>query len=138
MPRGAIATGLVDLILPAAEIPGRLLTLNKGAQFDVPEEAEDRGIEDRDFAYIQEMLVLVRQRTGHDFSLYKRATLLRRIARRLQVHDLPDAASYLEFLRSHPAEIPLSMRDLLITVTNFFRDHEAFEVARARSRAAAF
>jgi two-component system CheB/CheR fusion protein len=129
MPRSAIATGLVDLILPVAEIPGRLLTLNKGAQqLCVPEEAEDRGVDNLDFATIQEMLSLVRQRTGHDFNQYKRPTLLRRIARRLQVHDLPDAASYLEFLRNHPGEIPLLMRDLLITVTNFFRDHEAFEL----------
>ena len=129
MPHSAIATGLVDLILPAVEISGRLLTLNKGArQLRVPEEVEDRGVEDLDFATIQEMLALVRERTGHDFSQYKRPTLLRRIARRLHVHDLLDAASYLEFLRSHPGEIPLLIRDLLISVTNFFRDHEAFEV----------
>jgi two-component system CheB/CheR fusion protein len=73
------------------------------------------------------MLTLVRQRTGHDFSQHKRPTLLRRIARRLQVHDLPDVASYRDFLRDHPAEIQALLRDLLITVTNFFRDHKAFE-----------
>ena len=92
-----------------------------------PEDEEDKSVEELDFAIIRDMLALVRQRTGHDFSQYKRATLLRRIARRLQVHDLPDIASYREFLQDNPAEIQALLRDLLITVTNFFRDHEAFE-----------
>jgi two-component system CheB/CheR fusion protein len=129
MPGSAIATGLVDLTLPAAEIPGRLLTLNNGAQQSrFPEEALNRPVLDLDFATMQEILAMVRQQTGDDFSQYKRQTLQRRIARRLQVHDLPDAASYLEFLRTHPGEIPVLMRDLLISVTNFFRDRESFEV----------
>ena len=130
MPLSAIATGLVDLTLPAAEMPGRLFTLNGGAQQMRPvneNAVDDRRVEEADFSTIQEMLTLVRQHTGHDFSQYKRPTLLRRIARRLKVHDLPDASSYLGFLRSNDAEIAALMHDLTITVTNFFRDHEAYE-----------
>ena len=128
MPRSAIATGLVDLVLPASAMPDRLLALSKRVRrLRLPEEQEDRSVEELDFATIRDMLALVRQRTGHDFSQYKRPTLLRRIARRLQVHDLPDLASYRQFLQDHPAEIHALLRDLLITVTNFFRDREAFE-----------
>ncbi len=71
---------------------------------------------------------MLRQRTGHDLSQYKRPTLLRRIVRRVQVHQLVDIASYVTFLHEHPEELPVLLRDLLITVTNFFRDRDAFDV----------
>jgi two-component system CheB/CheR fusion protein len=80
-----------------------------------------------DFAPIREILALVRQQTGHDFSQYKRPTLLCRSARRLQVHEFNKIAPYVRFLREHPHEISALLRDLLITVTSFFRDHDAFE-----------
>lgn len=128
MPRSAIDTGLVDLILPAAEMPDKLRSLSEGARLlRMHEEEEERPSQDLDFGPIREILAAVRQHTGHDFSQYKRPTLLRRIARRQQVHELTDMAAYLGFLREHPDEISALLRDLLITVTDFFRDHDAFE-----------
>ncbi|MDB6078285.1 MAG: sensory box protein, partial [Akkermansiaceae bacterium] len=70
---------------------------------------------------------IVRIKTGHDFSNYKRPTLLRRIDRRLQVHELPSMAAYVKLLREQPEEVRSLLRDLLITVTNFFRDRDSFD-----------
>jgi len=128
MPRNAIDTGLVDLVLPVAEMPARLRSLSEGAKrLVLPEEEVEQILGRIDFGQVLDILALLRQRTGHDFSQYKRPTLLRRITRRLQVHQLPNLAAYMSFLQGHPDEIPALLRDLLITVTNFFRDHEAFD-----------
>jgi len=132
MPRSAIDTGLVDLALPVAEIPAKLRALRAGAarirlQPDRDLESEKpRGAFDAES--LRDVLTLLRLRTGHDFSQYRIPTLLRRIGRRIQVHELDDIASYLQFVREHPEEVLALLRDLLITVTNFFRDREAFEV----------
>ena len=71
-------------------------------------------------------MTLVRLRTGHDFSHYKTATVLRRIARRQHLHDLPDIEAYARFLREHQEEVQALQRELLISVTQFFRDPDAF------------
>ena len=76
---------------------------------------------------LREILTVLRVRTGHDFSNYKTPTLIRRIARHLQIHDLEDIPTYLKFLREHPDEIHSLLKNLLINVTNFFRDPEAFQ-----------
>ena len=130
MPLSAIETGLVDLVLPAAEMPDRLRALGAGAQrLPLPSAMRRRknGRRKPTWRRSAKCWTLLRQRTGHDFTQYKRPTLLRRIARRLQVHGLPDINAYLNFLRDHPEEVPALLRDLLITVTNFFRDRDAFE-----------
>ena len=80
---------------------------------------------------IGEVLTHLRAQTGHDFSHYKRATVLRRIARRLQVNSLESIPQYLEFLRKHPAEARALLQDLLIGVTHFFRDRESFAALEA-------
>ena len=69
----------------------------------------------------------MRTRTGRDFSYYKRATILRRISRRMQVNGIDELPGYLAFLRTHPGEAGALLQDLLISVTNFFRDREAFD-----------
>lgn len=132
MPRSAIDTGLVDLVLPVTEIPAKLRALRAGAARvrllpgrDLESE-KPRGAFDAES--LRDVLTLLRLRTGHDFSQYRIPTLLRRIGRRIQVHELDDIASYLKFVREHPEEVLALLRDLLITVTNFFRDREAFEV----------
>lgn len=76
---------------------------------------------------LREILTLVRLRTGNEFQQYKRPTLVRRITRRMQVHELHDFQRYLQFLRENPEEVSALMRDLLITVTSFFRDQDSFE-----------
>src|SRR5207249_1302557 len=77
---------------------------------------------------LREILTLVRVRSGHDFSAYKYGTLFRRVSRRLQVTQTSSLAEYQRHLRDHPAELSHLLRDFLISVTNFFRDPEAFDV----------
>jgi two-component system CheB/CheR fusion protein len=127
MPRSAINTGLVDLILPIAEMPQRLLNIKRGAEkLKLPAVEDDKLPPDLDAETLGEILTLVRVRTGHDFSSYKQPTMLRRIARRLHVHGLENLQDYLEVLREQPEEAKALLGDLLISVTNFFRDKEAF------------
>jgi len=129
MPRSAIGTDLVDLILPAAEIPEKLLLLEQTAErlHHVRQEArDDRSSSEADL--MREIASMLRVHTGHDFSNYKRPTVLRRIARRMQVNGLETIAEYRDLLRTNPAEIKALLADLLITVTNFFRDKAAFAV----------
>ena len=76
---------------------------------------------------LRDVIPMLRTRTGHDFAQYKRATVLRRIERRLQVSQLRDLPNYRNFLRDHSAETCPLLEDMLISVTNFFRDREAFE-----------
>jgi two-component system, chemotaxis family, CheB/CheR fusion protein len=113
MPLSAIDTGLVDLIMPVAEMAEKIRSLHR-VRHPSPFSAEDgEPLFETDSPEINEILTLVRQRTGHDFTQYKRPTLLRRIARRLQVHTLPDLESYLNFLRAHADETKALLRDLL-------------------------
>jgi two-component system, chemotaxis family, CheB/CheR fusion protein len=129
MPQAAINTGLVDMVMGVAEIPAKLRSLNESRRrIRIPAEHEEVPSTEVDGASLREVLNLVRLRTGNDFSQYKRPTLLRRIARRMQVHEILDLSSYRSFLYEHPEEISALLRDLLITVTNFFRDPDSFEV----------
>ncbi len=131
MPQSAINTGCVDLILPVAEIPGRLTRLGKnGIEIIAPSEkvVSVSAVKGKVPDPLQEILAIVRVRTGHDFSNYKHATVLRRIARRLQLHEIKDMTGYLAYVRKNLDEANALQRDLLITVTNFFRDKDAWEV----------
>ncbi|PWT88072.1 MAG: chemotaxis protein [Proteobacteria bacterium] len=123
MPRAAIGTGIADFILPVREIAQRLTELVREKNNGGPSNL--RGL---DPDLLRRILAHVRVRTGHDFSKYKRATILRRIARRMQVtrSDSPDA--YYDVLRDNPDEAQALLGDLLISVTSFFRDKEAFQV----------
>jgi PAS domain S-box-containing protein len=127
MPRSAIETGFVDFILPVASIPEKLVSLKQNAEkIQLPAAAEIplRAVEEEP---LRELLALLRARTRHDFTNYKRSTLLRRIERRLQVTECEDIRAYLEHIRSHSEELQGLLRDLLISVTNFFRDPEAWK-----------
>ncbi len=134
MPRNAMATGAVDWVLPVAQIPAKLVELWANARtIELPiKPGADDEADARAAATVQaekalhDILVLLRARTGHDFRSYKRATVLRRIERRMQVHALPNLHTYCSFLQEQPEEAPALLKDLLIGVTNFFRDGEAF------------
>ncbi|MES2185436.1 MAG: chemotaxis protein CheB [Pseudomonadota bacterium] len=136
MPQAAIATGMVDFVLPANAMPERLVELWRNAQrISLPETAAedaDASVERTDTpgdeAALQTVMALLRARTGHDFRHYKRATVLRRIARRLQVSGKTDLRAYSDFLRDSPDEAVDLLQDMLISVTNFFRDREPFDV----------
>jgi two-component system CheB/CheR fusion protein len=128
MPSSAIATGLVDYTLPPAEMPAQLLAYARRvvgrkslrAASAVPK------VED----VHKKILVLLRAHTGHDFSYYKQNTVSRRVERRMAVQQIEQAEEYLRFLRETPAELDALFRDLLIGVTNFFRDAGAFEAVQ--------
>ncbi|EGV19644.1 chemotaxis protein CheB [Thiocapsa marina] len=126
MPRSAIATGLVDYELPPAEMPAQLIAYavhafgrppRPGA---VPPSRSDTGL--------RKVFVLLRNQTGHDFSQYKPSTIQRRIERRMAVHQIATLDDYVQYLRQMPAESDALFRDLLIGVTSFFRDPDAFAV----------
>ena len=135
MPQNALASGHVDISLPVADLPQKLLELSANARRIQLPPVEDEasvlaapaGSEETVEHALQDILTLLRIRTGHDFRHYKRATVLRRIERRLQVNALADLPSYRRFLEKHPDETRALLRDMLIGVTNFFRDREAFE-----------
>lgn len=134
MPRAAIGTGMVDWVLRAEEMPGRLRKYFeqerrvKMPSEDGPQPAQVARLktDDENEAALREILSFLRARTGRDFSYYKRATIVRRISRRLQINAVDDLPAYLSFLRTHQGEAGALLQDLLISVTNFFRDRDAF------------
>lgn len=133
MPRAAIATSMVDWVLRAEEIPPRLVEYHaREARLQIPAEEGPNPAEplrsntSEDEATLREVLAFLRARTGRDFSYYKRATIVRRVARRMQVNEVDNLSAYLTFLRTHPGEAGALLQDVLISVTNFFRDREAF------------
>lgn len=146
MPQSAIETGMVDIVLPVADMPQRLVELSRNLQAlladkePLPTLADEEQAQQTDSQYdrtqpqskpnelaLREILAALRARTGHDFRHYKQATVLRRIERRMQVNALRDMPSYAQHLQQHPEETPELLADMLIGVTNFFRDREAFE-----------
>jgi two-component system, chemotaxis family, CheB/CheR fusion protein len=126
MPRSAFATGLVDYELPPAEMPAQLIAYVARAFGRLPGSTHLPASKVE--SAMLKIFVLLRARTGHDFSLYKPATIDRRIERRLAVHQIEGIDGYVKYLQQTPAEVEALFRDLLIGVTSFFRDPEAFQV----------
>ena len=124
MPAGAIATGAVDLVVPVQEMPGHLLRL-RGAELETPPSDVDADAVD---TLRLRICAELRARVGHDFSNYKDKTFLRRVGRRMQVLGIGSMAEYADRLESETNEPLMLFRDLLIRVTSFFRDTEAFDV----------
>jgi two-component system CheB/CheR fusion protein len=122
MPRTAIATGVADFVLPVRAIAAQLESLLHSKEHlriqNLPATDEDT---------LRRILGHLRARTGHDFAQYKRSTVLRRIARRMQVHRIDRLEAYVEFMRENVEEVQALFADLLISVTTFFRDARAFE-----------
>ena len=124
MPQSAITSDCVDVVDDSHRLPGRILELlkTKTSSVQLPEsKGSDESGSQR--AIIQ----LLRSQTGHDFSLYKTSTLLRRIERRISVHRLKGMTDYCAYLGQNPAEIDLLFKELLIGVTSFFRDPAVWE-----------
>ena len=124
MPRAAIATGLADVVLPAARLARKLVEYqNSGLKLARTPEA----LNPEQQATVYHILAEVQAQTGHDFSQYKRSTVVRRIQRRMQLRGLVTLDAYLDALHTRPSEAQALFNDLLIGVTNFFRDNEAWE-----------
>jgi two-component system CheB/CheR fusion protein len=127
MPRNAIATGVTDFVLPVRSIATRLVELllikkSLPLPFDASLDEEE----------VRRILAHLGVRTGHDFSRYKRSTVLRRIARRMQVTRTDALKDYHSLLREKPDEAQALLADLLISVTTFFRDHQVFDTLKTR------
>jgi two-component system CheB/CheR fusion protein len=125
MPRSAIATGLVDYVLPPAEMPVQLMAYRAHA-FGKPPLLASIPISKAEDA-LKKIFIALRTHVGHDFSQYKPSTILRRIERRMAVHQIEHIDSYVKYLHQTPREVEALFRDLLIGVTNFFRDPAAFK-----------
>ena len=125
MPRSAITTGVVDIVMPVRDLASRLVDLIR-----LKRSASIAELPKVDEELLRRVLAHVRVRTGHDFSKYKRSTVLRRIARRMQVTRTDEISDYYEILREKPEEAQALLADLLISVTTFFRDSEAYESLR--------
>lgn len=126
MPRSAIATGLVDYELPPAEMPAQLIAYVTHAFGHARSPAAVQS--PRTESALKKIFVLLRAQTGHDFSQYKPSTINRRIERRMAVHQIDAIDSYVRYLQQTAPEVEALFRDLLIGVTSFFRDPEAFHV----------
>jgi two-component system CheB/CheR fusion protein len=128
MPQSAIDTGIVDFILPVEKMPAELIQYIKHPYVKSPQEidGEEKQFED----YFQKIFMLIRAKTGHDFSNYKQNTIRRRIERRMAIHKIVEISNYVRYLQEDPIEVHSLFKDLLIKVTNFFRDGEAFDALR--------
>jgi len=126
MPHSAIATGLADYILSAGEMPSALLKFIRHPLLAQPGGSQLQPTANT----MQKIEELVRARTGVDFSGYKQSTVLRRLERRIGISQVENTEQYLEYLRQTPQEVAAFYNDLLISVTNFFRDREAFNRLR--------
>jgi len=125
MPRNAKATGMADFILSPDKMPEKLMqyVYQQSNPVFLPG-SKKTGLKDS----LQKILSLIRDQTGNNFSLYKKNTIFRRIERRMYVHQIKDINDYLYFLQKNEQEIDILFRELLIGVTSFFRDPEAFDV----------
>ena len=123
MPRNAIDSVLADIVAPAGELPGRLLDFLK----HFPALKSDQDIEIKDKSSLEKIIILLRTYTGNDFSLYKKNTVYRRIERRMGIHQIDKIPSYVHFLQENPKEVDILFKELMIGVTNFFRDPFVWE-----------
>ncbi|MEO8617708.1 MAG: chemotaxis protein CheB [Luteolibacter sp.] len=124
MVQSAIHEGLADVIAPVEELPMQILDyVNLGFRpvFAVPEGAKE------DSSDLEKIMILLRRQTGHDFSVYKRSTIWRRIERRMTLHHLTAMADYVRYLRENPQDLEILFKEMLIGVTEFFRDDLVWE-----------
>jgi two-component system, chemotaxis family, CheB/CheR fusion protein len=125
MPRSVIDAGLADHVLATADIPEQIVKYLR----HIPQ--QDRETPNDTVGLLPKIIPLIRDATGNDFSAYKENTLLRRIARRMAIQHMSDAAQYVGFLQEDPKECTTLFKELLINVTSLFRDAESFEVLKS-------
>ena len=123
MPRSAVDMVMADIVAPVEELPTKLIDVLKF----MPLSKTDSIIDIKNKNNLDKIIILNREQTGHDFSLYKKSTLLRRIERRKGIHHIDKIEKYVRFLQENPKEIEILFKELLIGVTSFFRDTEVWE-----------
>jgi two-component system, chemotaxis family, CheB/CheR fusion protein len=123
MPRSAIASVIVDIVAPAHQLPMRLIEFMKF----IPTDNLDAEVQVKNKSNLEKIIILLREQSGHDFSMYKKNTLFRRIERRKGVHQIDRLENYVRFLQENPKEVEILFKELLIGVTSFFRDNAVWE-----------
>ena len=131
MPRSAIDAGLADIVAPVEELPGKIIAYLQRTPLHRPD--RNWRWRTRRRAPWKRSVILLRAHTGHDFSLYKRNTLYRRIERRMGIHQIDKMADYVRYLQENSQELDLLFKELLIGVTSFFRDPAAWEQLREQA-----
>jgi len=132
MPRSAIDAGVADVVAPAEELPQKILAYVGRVQIASLADAQNTDEQKvADVGFLEKVIVLLRSQVGHDFSLYKKSTLSRRIERRMGLHQLTRIEDYLRYLRENPKESELLFNELLIGVTSFFRDTPVWDQLKA-------
>ncbi|OHC79514.1 MAG: chemotaxis protein CheB [Rhodoferax sp. RIFCSPLOWO2_12_FULL_60_11] len=121
MPRTALEAGVADVVAPAEELPLKIMAYAGRSQLAVAADVRLQSDQKGD-GFLDKVILLLRNQTGHDFSFYKKSTILRRVERRMGLHQLPHVSEYLRYLRENPDESELLFNELLIGVTSFFRD----------------
>ena len=122
MPTSAIETIIPDIVAPVEEIPAKLINLLKF----MPLTIIDHEIDINNKSNVDKIIILLREQTGHDFSLYKKSTLFRRIERRKGIHQINKIQDYVRLMQENPKETEILFKELLIGVTSFFRDPEVW------------
>jgi chemotaxis protein methyltransferase CheR/two-component system CheB/CheR fusion protein len=121
MPYSAINTGLADIVAPAEALPEQIIAFLKHSPRGVPNDFESSA-ELLSTSALERIIIILRGRSGNDFSLYKKNTIYRRIERRMDLHQLKNIELYAHYLRDNPQEQDLLFKEILIGVTHFFRD----------------
>jgi len=129
MPRSAIDTGLVDIVAPVDDLPGRILAYLKRTPLET---TPGQALEEKTESALEKAIILLRAHTGHDFSLYKKNTFYRRIERRMGIHQIAKIGNYVRYLQENSQELDLLFKELLIGVTSFFRDPAAWDELRKK------
>ena len=128
MPRSAIDAGLADAIGSAEELPKKIVAYLQHVPYIA--KRGKAAVEPKNQSALEKIFILLRSQSGNDFSLYKRSTVERRIERRMGLHQIDTLDEYVRYLRDNPAETELLFKELLIGVTSFFRDPEAWDTLR--------
>jgi two-component system, chemotaxis family, CheB/CheR fusion protein len=123
MPQSAIAKVNPNCVAPADKLPVKLMVLLQSKP--IANDEERMTLKERQ--NLDTIIVLLREQTGHDFTLYKKSTLIRRVGRRKGIHQIDKIQNYVRFLKENPKEVELLFKELLIGVTNFFRDTLVWE-----------
>jgi two-component system CheB/CheR fusion protein len=124
MPSSAIEAVIADIVAPAGELPAKLIAYLKF----IPAVKTDTEIESKNKSNLEKIIILLREQSGHDFSLYKKNTLFRRIERRKGIHQISKINNYVRFLQGNPKEVEILFKELLIGVTSFFRDTAVWKI----------
>lgn len=130
MPRSAIDAGLADFIAPVDKLPASIVAY----LMHIPSRSRPiSSVAGKSLSALEKVVILLRTQTGHDFSLYKKNTIYRRIERRMGIHQIDKIIDYVRFLQENPHETELLFKELLIGVTSFFRDPAVWESLKTKA-----